>query len=60
MTAFFNRYVMDYLDSIFVQSDTLDENRICLRMVMEALLLAELHLKLEKCEFIKKRYSICD
>ena len=40
-----------HLDDILVYSNTLDEQKIHFRWILEALSSAGLHLKSEKCEF---------
>ena len=40
-----------YLDDILVYSDTLNEHKIQVRRILEAMSSAGLHLKPEKCEF---------
>jgi hypothetical protein len=44
-------FVIAYLDNIVVYSNTLEEYRKHVRTVLEALLQADLYLKLHKCEF---------
>lgn len=51
LAEFLNRYVTGYLDDIFVYTDTLNQHRVHMRSVLEALSEAGLHLKPEKFEF---------
>jgi hypothetical protein len=44
-------FVTAYLDDILIYSDNLDEHRIHVQKVLQALSDADLHLKPEKCEF---------
>src|SRR6201992_1154312 len=64
--ATFQRYINDtlrpyldnfctaYLDDVLVYSDTLEEHKIHVRTVLEALQKAGLNLKPEKCEFYQE------
>lgn len=54
LAGFLNRYVMTYLDDIYIYSDTLDEHWAQVRSILEALLEVELYLKPEKCVFHKE------
>jgi hypothetical protein len=44
-------FITAYLDDILIYSDNLDEHRIHVQKVLQALSDADLHLKPEKCEF---------
>jgi hypothetical protein len=54
LRPFLDFFCTAYLDDILVYSDTLDEHRIHVRRVLEALSAVGLHLKPEKCEFHKQ------
>ena len=51
LRAYLDVFCTAYLDDILVYSDTLDEHKIHVRRIIEALSSAGLHLKPEKCEF---------
>jgi hypothetical protein len=51
-------FVTTYLDDILIYSDNLDEYRIHVQKVLQALSDADLHLKPEKCEFHWRKSSI--
>lgn len=54
LTAILDKYVLAYLDDIFIYYDTVDEHRIHRRSVLEVLLRMDLHFEAEKYEFQKE------
>ena len=55
LRPFLDLFCTAYLDDILVYSDTLEEHKIHVRRVLEALSEAGLHLKPEKCEFHRQQ-----
>ena len=50
-------FVSDYIDDILVFSETLEDHLGHLQLVLNRLRSAKLKLKLEKCHFIRQRWS---
>jgi hypothetical protein len=50
-------FITAYLDNILIYSDNLDEHRIHVQKVLQALCDADLHLKPEKCEFHRQEVT---
>jgi hypothetical protein len=53
LQPFLDRFATAYLDDILIYSDTLEEHREHVRLVLEQLQKHGLHLKPEKCEFFR-------
>jgi hypothetical protein len=51
---FLDQFLIVYLDDLLIYSETLEEHKRHVRMVLERLQKAELYLKLSKCEFHKE------
>src|SRR4051812_42522482 len=55
LRVFLRFFCTTYLDDILIYSDTLDEHRIHVRKVINALVKVSLYLKLEKCRFYQQQ-----
>ena len=53
LRSFLNVFCIAYLDNVLIFGETLEEHKVHVHKVMEALSAAGLHLKPEKCKFHK-------